>query len=105
LRAVLAPIVGRLASLPAIEERITRTVLDDGTVKDDASAALRRIRRELRDAHGELVRILEREMGRLDAHHRVSDMSVTVRNGRFVMPVRRDAPLAAGAIVHDRSAS
>ena len=58
-------------------------------MKDDASAALRRIRRELRAAHGELIRILEREMARLETHHRVADMSVTVRNGRYVIPVRR----------------
>jgi DNA mismatch repair protein MutS2 len=105
IRAVLAPIVEALLVAPAIEERIARTIFDDGTVKDDASAALRRIRRELRDANGELVRILEREMARLEPQHRVSDMSVTVRNGRFVMPVRRDARLAAGAIVHDSSGS
>ena len=74
----------------AARTRIDETILDDGTVKDDASAALRRIRRELRSAQGELIRILEREMGRLEPHHRVADMSVTMRNGRYVIPVRRE---------------
>ncbi|HEY9227256.1 MAG TPA: Smr/MutS family protein, partial [Gemmatimonadaceae bacterium] len=70
-----------------------------------ASAALRRIRRELQSAQGELVRILEREMARLEPHHRVADMSVTMRNGRFVIPVRREGRAIAGGIVHDTSAS
>ena len=105
IRALLSPLIDGLISAPAIEDRIARTILDDGTVKDDASAALRRIRRELRAAQGELIRILERVMERLDPQHRVSDMSVTMRNGRFVIPVRRGGSAIAGGIVHDTSAS
>jgi len=105
VRALLAPLLDALISAPALEERIGRTILEDGSVKDDASAALRRIRRELRAAQGELIRILERVMERLDPQHRVSDMSVTMRNGRFVIPVRRGGSAIAGGIVHDTSAS
>jgi DNA mismatch repair protein MutS2 len=105
VRAVLAPLVDVLMAAPALEERIDRTILDDGTVKDDASAALRRIRGALRSAQGELVRILERELARLEPHHRVADMSVTMRNGRYVIPVRRGGQIATGGIVHDSSAS
>jgi DNA mismatch repair protein MutS2 len=105
VRAVLAPIVDRLLVRRAEEEAIERTLLDDGSVKDDASHALRRIRRELRAAHGELVRILERAMARLESHHRVADASVTVRNGRFVIPVRRAGGAEVGGIVHDVSQS
>jgi DNA mismatch repair protein MutS2 len=105
VRAVLAPLLDALISAPALEDRIGRTIVEDGSVKDDASAALRRIRRELRAAQGELIRILERVMERLDPQHRVSDMSVTMRNGRFVIPVRRGGSAIAGGIVHDTSAS
>ena len=41
----------------------------------------------------------------LEPQHRVADMSVTVRNGRFVIPVRREGRAVAGGIVHDSSAS
>ena len=105
VRAVLAGLIAQLASIPALEERIERTILDDGTVKDDASPALRRIRNALRSAQGELVRILEREMARLEPHHRVADASVTMRNGRYVIPVRRGGQVATGGIVHDSSSS
>ncbi|MFN8572665.1 MAG: endonuclease MutS2 [Gemmatimonadaceae bacterium] len=87
------------------EESIERVVADDGTVRDDASPALRRIRRELRGAEGELIALLERIMGRLEAHHRVGDASVTVRNGRYVIPVRREASRTVGGIVHDTSST
>jgi DNA mismatch repair protein MutS2 len=105
IRAVLAPLIDQLLSAQSIEDRIERTIQDDGTVRDDASPALRRIRNALRAAQGELVRILEREMGRLEPHHRVADASVTMRNGRYVIPVRRGGQVAAGGIVHDTSAS
>ena len=103
--AVLGPLVSRLLVARAEEERIERTLLDDGTVRDDASPALRRIRRELRAAHGELIRILERAIERLESHHRVTDGSVTVRNGRYVIPVRREGRVVVGGLVHDVSQS
>jgi DNA mismatch repair protein MutS2 len=105
VRALLSPLLDVLIASPALETRIERTVQEDGTVKDDASAALRRIRRELRAAQGELIRILEREMDQLASHHRVPDASVTMRNGRYVIPVRREGRVVAGGIVHDSSAS
>lgn len=105
VRALLSPLVDRLIAAQPIEERIERAILEDGTVKDDASPALRRIRNALRAAQGELVRILEREMARLEPHHRVADGSVTMRNGRYVIPVRRGGQVAVGGIVHDTSAS
>ncbi|HEX8849652.1 MAG TPA: Smr/MutS family protein [Gemmatimonadaceae bacterium] len=102
-RAVLARLRELLVENRASEDAIERMVDDDGRVRDDASPALRRIRRELAAAHGELIRILEREMSRLEEHHRVADASVTVRNGRYVMPVRRGGHVAVGGIVHDSS--
>src|SRR2546423_5286333 len=88
-----------------IEEAIDRAIDEDGQVRDEASSALKKIRRELKGSQGELVRLLERAMQKLEPHQRVADMSVTVRNGRFVIPVRREAQNAVGGIVHDASAT
>jgi len=104
-RAVLAPLAQRLIAIKNLEESIERTIQDDGSVRDEASPALRHVRRELRSAEGDLVRLLERIMERLDPHHRVSDMSVTVREGRFVIPVRREGRGSVGGIVHGASSS
>jgi DNA mismatch repair protein MutS2 len=79
---LLRPFADRLVVARAAESRIERATENAGSVKDDASPALRRLRRELRGAEGELVRLLERLMARLEPHQRVADMSVTVRNGR-----------------------
>ncbi len=103
--AVLAPFAARLVVAREPEQAIDRAIGDDGSVLDEASSALRRIRRELRGAQSELVQLLERAMARLDDSQRVHDMSVTLRNGRYVIPVRREARGAVGGIVHDESAT
>jgi DNA mismatch repair protein MutS2 len=104
-RALLAPELEALLVSPTDEKRIGSAIDDDGNVRDDASPLLRRIRRELRGSQGELVKLLERIVARLDSHHQVPDMSVTVRNGRFVIPVRREARAVIGGIVHDTSST
>lgn len=103
LRAVLASFADRMVVSKGDEEAIERAIDEDGAVRDDASPALRRIRRELRASHGELIRILERAMSGLEAHHRAPDMSVTVREGRYVIPVRREGVKQVGGIVHGTS--
>jgi DNA mismatch repair protein MutS2 len=104
-RAVLEPLASRLVAHRMAEDAIARTFDDEGGVRDDASPELKRLRRELRGAEGELVRILERVLAGLAPHHRPVDLSVTVRNGRYVIPVRREGRGAVGGIVHDASAS
>ncbi len=87
------------------EKALDSAIDDDGNVKDDASPSLRRIRRELRGAQGEIVKLLERFVSRLESRFQVPDSSVTVRNGRFVIPVRREARVIVGGIVHDASST
>lgn len=101
--SVLATLRDRLHGNRRAEEELERSIDEDGSVRDDASPALRRLRRELRGAQGELVALLERIMARLDTHLQVPDGSVTVRNGRYVIPVRREGRGVVGGIVHDAS--
>jgi DNA mismatch repair protein MutS2 len=104
-RAMLAAFVPRLAIDKTLEAAIDRSIADDGTVKDEASPTLRRLRRELRASEGQLVKLLERQLARLDEAIRVPDMSITMRNGRYVIPVRREGRGTVSGIVHDTSAS
>ena len=101
--AYLLPFASRLIAAPRDEEAIERAIDGDGTVRDEASPTLRRLRRELMGAQGELVRLLERIMASLEPNHQVSDMSVTVRNGRYVIPVKSHARATIGGIMHDSS--
>lgn len=103
--AVLAPVVDAVVPIPELARAIARVIGDDGAVRDDASPLLKRLRRELRGAEQEIVRILDRAIAKLEPHQQVPDASVTIRNGRYVIPVRRDGRATLGGIVHDTSAS
>src|SRR6266581_5015115 len=103
--AVLAGQIESLFTNKGVEDAIERAIDDDAQVRDDASSTLKKIRRELKGSQRELIKLLERAMAKLEPHQRVADMSVTVRNGRFVIPVRREAQGAVGGIVHDASAT
>lgn len=105
VRAVLDGIISKLISQRMVEDAIDRTFDDEGGVRDDASPELKRLRRALRQSEGELVRILERVMAQLPAHLRPGDLSITIRGGRYVIPVRREGRGAVGGIVHDASAT
>lgn len=101
--AFLKDIADALVSKEQTESVIGRSIADDSSVRDEASPELRRIRRELRATEGQLVRLLEREMKRLETHYQTTDLSVTMRNGRWVIPVRREARSHVTGIVHDSS--
>jgi DNA mismatch repair protein MutS2 len=103
--ALLKPFRDVLIVDASAEQAISKVIAEDGSIQDGASPLLRRLRRELRDSEGKLVSLLEKVMGRLDAHQRVPDMSVTIRNGRYVIPVRREGRGAVGGLVHDSSNS
>ena len=103
--AMIRSEIDGLIVAPREEKALEAAVDDDGNIRDDASPALRRIRREMRGAQGEIVRMLERIVARLESRFQVPDMSVTVRNGRFVIPVRREARSVVGGIVHDTSST
>ncbi|MEZ4415050.1 MAG: endonuclease MutS2 [Gemmatimonadota bacterium] len=95
----------RLLSDEGLERLIDQTVDGDGEVLDRASPELARVRRELRGARARLVKQLEETMSRLPDRVRVADASVTVRQGRFVIPVRREGRGTLPGIVHDESSS
>ncbi len=103
-----APSAAALATeLPPrdLERGILRAVEPDGTVRDDASPALKRARERVRETRARLVRLLEELVRRLEPADRSPDASVTVRNGRYVVPIRRDARSRFRGIVHGESGS
>jgi DNA mismatch repair protein MutS2 len=106
----LQPEVPRLADwilpVPArgIEKRLVQALGEDGEVRDGASPALLRARRAVQECRSRLVRKLEAIL-REQTRPGDAPAEVTVRNGRYVIPVRRDARGRPDGIVHDESAT
>jgi len=95
----------RLFKDPSTEKAIDRTVERDGTVLDTASRDLGRVRDRLRKAHNRIVRSLESYLRTLPERIVVPDASVTLREGRYVIPVRREGRGEVGGVVMDESAT
>lgn len=103
-----APMVGALAvPVPErrIEQRLDGALDEQGELHDNASPGLLRARRAVQAARERLVRKLETMLRAADPQAVPSGASVTMRNGRYVIPVRRDSRSRPTGIVHDESGS
>jgi len=90
-------------SLDALDEQIGDAIEPDGTMRDDASAEFSRLRREVGNLRERIVGKLE---SLIEKHRDIlSDGYYTLREGRYVVPVRRDAHERFHGIVHGTSAS
>ena len=88
-----------------LETRIGASIGPDGAVLDGASKDLARARAAVREARQRLIRKLESMLTSLDPTERSPDAAVTVRGGRYVIPIRSTARSHVGGIVHDESAT
>jgi DNA mismatch repair protein MutS2 len=88
-----------------LETRVQQAIAPDGTVLDGASKQLARARAQVREARQRLVKKLESMLTSLDPTERAPDAAVTVRGGRYVIPIRSTARSHVGGIVHDESAT
>jgi DNA mismatch repair protein MutS2 len=77
----------------------------DGHISDDASGELRRIRNTRTRVGERLRRMLEGYLRDPDSGPVIQDDFITERNGRFVIPLRIDAPRQVRGIVHATSSS
>ena len=94
-----------LADLEALRELIAGAVDERGEVRDSASRELQAIRRERDAVHGRLQQRMEALLRSASLRPSLQDPIVTLRDGRYVLPVRSEARSAVPGIVHDSSAS
>ena len=88
-----------------LEEKIGATVLSDEEVADGASPALADIRRKMRAASARVREQLDK-LVRSPAYQKLlQDPIVTIRGGRFVVPVKAEHRSEVPGLVHDTSAS
>jgi DNA mismatch repair protein MutS2 len=87
-----------------LADQLRRSLDQDGQLRDEASPALGRARRRVRDLRREIVKALEGYF-QSPAAESFQERYVTVRHGRYVLPVRAEARSRVRGIVHDRSQS
>lgn len=103
------PLLGALAEellvLKDVEEDIAISIDESGKVLDTASESLSSIRRTLRRTEDRVREKLESYLRDRNASKMLSDAVITIRNDRYVIPVKQEYKGHYGGIVHDQSAS
>ena len=102
---LLAVLAGGLAELEPLRGLIGAALDDRGEVVDHASPDLHAIRRERGEVHDRLQQRMESLLRAPGLRTALQDPIVTLREGRYVLPVRSEARGAVPGIVHDTSAS
>jgi DNA mismatch repair protein MutS2 len=95
--------VGSLIYPLDLNQRIKEIITPYGEIKDDASINLRQIRKSIKDTEkqlqAKLLEILNKNSSKLTSN------LISIRNDRYVIPVRADLKNTVPGIIHDQSAS
>ena len=86
-----------------VENEINRCILNEQEISDDASSGLRTVRREIRNANGSIRDKLNSIIYSAAYKTMLQDAVITIRNGRYCVPVRAEYQSSFPGMVHDRS--
>lgn len=102
---LLPEIASLLVAFPALEQDIDRSILSEDEMSDSASKTLKDIRREIRNKNEMIKSRLQKMVSTNSAKTHLQDAIVTMRNGRYVIPVKKEYASMYPGMVHDQSST
>jgi len=102
---ILTVLTEEIIVLADVEDKIKQAIDESGEVLDSASDALRTLRQQLRTREARVRERLESMIRSSNAQKMLSDAIITIRNDRYVIPVKQEYRGHYGGIVHDQSSS
>lgn len=93
-----------LEPLPLLNAEIRRCILSEDEIADDASAALKQIRRSMK-VTGERIHTQLAGMVNGSARTYLQDAVITMRNGRYCIPVKAEYKGQVPGMIHDQSST
>ena len=100
----LDEIFERLMPARTAEDRILRTIISEDMIADEASPALAELRRKMRATNNKIKETLQKYIGGSHSKY-LQENIVTMRNGRYVVPVKAEHKNEIKGLLHDSSAS
>ncbi len=100
----LDAVFSRLIANRPLEDKITRSILSEDMIADEASHELGEIRRKIRLTNNKIKDTLQSYMGGVRLKY-LQENIVTMRNGRYVVPVKSEYRSEMPGLVHDTSGS
>jgi DNA mismatch repair protein MutS2 len=102
---LLADIAAEAEECADIQTEIDRIVDENAQIKDTASPKLALIRRDLKEAFDRLQTKLQRIINANSNQIYLQEQLITMRNGRYVIPIKADHKGKIPGVVHDSSSS
>ncbi|TJX67901.1 endonuclease MutS2 [Soehngenia saccharolytica] len=102
---ILEEIANKTVILKSIEDIIDNAILSEDEISDNASGKLRDIRRKIRVKNDSIKDKLNSILNSLSNKKYLQDNIVTMRDGRYVIPVKAENKSNVAGIVHDVSSS
>lgn len=100
--AALRPYYTRLVVMQDLTRRVNTAIDGDGRVTDEASPELHRVRQAITSTEN-AIRQKMQDYTRGKSAQYLSDPIVTIRNDRYVIPVKTEYRSHFGGVVHDQS--
>ena len=94
-----------LTSFKSLEDELKGAILDEETLSDSASPALAEIRRKIRNNQQKVRSQLDNMIRSSSYQKYLQDSIVTMRDGRYVVPVKAEYRSEVKGLVHDTSSS
>lgn len=101
----LSPLFSQIEPLSPLLEEIKRCVIGEDEIADDASPALFKIRKSIRGMNDRIHTQLTNLMNNTTTHNYLQDAVITMRDGRYCLPVKAEAKTSVPGMVHDQSSS
>ncbi|PKM86583.1 MAG: endonuclease MutS2 [Firmicutes bacterium HGW-Firmicutes-12] len=102
---LLSTYADKLTVFTSLEQHIKKTITNEGEVSEDASVELSRIRKQLRNLQGKAREKLESMIRSSEIQKILQEQLITIRNDRYVIPVKQEYRYQVQGLVHDQSAS
>jgi len=102
---VLDEIFDRLSPNRTLEDRITRSIISEEIIADEASTTLANIRRQIRITNNKIKETLQKYIQGGSHTKYLQENIVTTRNGRYVIPVKAECKNEVKGLIHDTSSS
>lgn len=102
---ILPQLADQIVPLSELEQEINHAIDENGGVLDSASVSLRGIRQQIRSHESGIRSKLESITRSSNGRKMLSDAIITIRNDRYVIPVKAEYRGHFGGMVHDQSAS
>jgi len=98
-------ITEQIPNLRSLYQRLRGRISPTGEVEDFASPELREVRFQMSKLRSQIQRSLESILKRAEEDHALRDDFITIRNDRYVIPIRNDNRGAVQGVVHGMSSS